>query len=246
MPRALKPISSATRSNGRPAARRAGWVAAFLGALLILAVLAAFIFYRLETLPGRALAAGSAKVEDWAGKVRDAFVAVAHIQPRVTVNERVVMEQASPVLELAVLERETTVERDTTASWMGSTKRIRLRGLYRIKAGFDLRQPFAAHIDGTRAQIVRVEMPPARLLSVEQEKLEVLDLDDGLWNRVKPDELQQEIAALNDEARLKAVDAHLTRQAETVFLDELREKLGPGHEVLGSTGLNSVVASPKP
>jgi hypothetical protein len=239
VPDALKPLSAANRSaagTGQTVRhRRVGWAAAFLGGLLILALLAAFVFYRLETAPGRAFAAGTAKVEDWAGRVRDAFVAVAHMQPRVTVNEHVVLEQTSPVLELAVLEREATVEQDTTASWLGSTKHIRLRGLYRIKAGFDLHQPFSAHIDGAQAQTVRVDMPPAKLLSVEQVKLEVLDLDNGLWNRVKPDELQDAIAALNDEARLKAADAHLTRQAEIVFLDELREKLGPGHEVLGFT-----------
>ncbi len=90
-------------------------------------------------------------MERWAGKARDAFVAVAGMQPRVVVNERVVFEQSSPVLELAVLEREASVERETENTWLGSTKHLRVRGLYRIKAGYDLRRPFTIRLDGADA-----------------------------------------------------------------------------------------------
>ena len=68
-----------------------------------LAGLAGFIFWRSERL-----------AENWGTQVRDAVVAVTGMQPRVTVNEQVVFEQARPVLELAVLERDLIVERETT------------------------------------------------------------------------------------------------------------------------------------
>ena len=43
---------------------------------------------------------------------------------------------------------------------MGSTKRLRVRGLYRVKAGFDLTQPFSVRLDGAHGDAVHVRMPP--------------------------------------------------------------------------------------
>ena len=199
--------------------------------MLILALLAGFIFYRLETLPFRVFDRTSGRMEQWAGKVRDAFVAVAGMQPRVTVNEHVVYEQSSPVLELAVLERAASVERETESSWMGSTKHLRVRGQYRIKAGFDLTRPFTVRLDGPQAEAVQVRMPHARLLSVELVKLDVLTMDNGLWNRVQPEEFEQEVNALNLEARQKAWREGMAAEAEKTFAGQLQDKLGPAHRL---------------
>ena len=196
--------------------RRLGCGGVLLSLGLILALLAGFIFYRLQTFPER---------------VRDAFAAVAGVQPRVTVNEQVIYEQSSPVLELAVLQREVVVERETVSTWFGSTKRLRMRGVFRVKVGFDLKQPFTVNIDGDWAQGVRVQIPPPRILSTELEKLEVLTADSGLWNHVKPQEYAEEVSALNTEARLKANERGMMADARKTFTDELNEKIGPGHRV---------------
>ena len=196
---------------------------ALLGGVLVLALLAGFVFYRLESFPAR---------------VRDAFAAIAGVQPQVTVNERVVYEQSNPVLELAVLQREVMVERDSVSTWLGSTKRLRMRGVFRIKVGFDLKQPFAVDIVDGWAQGVRVQMPPPRILSTELESVEVLSAENGLWNHVKPEEYAQEVGALNTEARLKANQAGMMAEAKKTFTDEVDEKIGPGHrvEVVTSAG----------
>ncbi len=170
-------------------------------------------------------------MERWAGKARDAFVAVAGMQPRVVVNERVVFEQSSPVLELAVLEREASVERETENTWLGSTKHLRVRGLYRIKAGYDLRRPFTIRLDGADAATVRLQMPRARVLSVELEKLDVLSADNGLWNRVQPEEFAQAVDALNLDARQKARDEGMMADAEKSFSAQLQGKLGSEHRL---------------
>ena len=192
----------------------------FLGLALILAGLAGFIYYRLETFPDR---------------VREAFAAVAGVQPRVSVNEQIIYEQSKPVLELAVVQREMVVERETTSTWLGSTKRLRLRGVYRVKAGFDLKQPFSVDIDGDWAQSVHVQMPPPRLLSTELEKLDVLTLDNGLWNHVEPGEFADEVSALNLDARLKANEEGMMAEAKKTFTDQLDDKIGPGHRMEVST-----------
>ncbi len=200
--------------------RRSGCGGTFLGLVIILAVLAGFVFYRVETFPSR---------------VRDAFAAVTGVQPRVTVNEHVVFEQSSPVLQLAVLEREMVVERETTDTWLGSTKHLRVRGTFRVKAGFDLTQPFSVNIDGALAQTIRVHLPPPRLLSVELERLETPTVDSGLWNPVQPEEFAEEVNALNTEARLKANQQGMMAEAKKTFAAQLKAKLGSGHRVELST-----------
>ena len=211
-----------------------GWV--ILGTVLILALLSGFVFYQLENLPFRVFGASTAKLEDWAGKVRGAFVAIAGMQPRVTVNEQVVYEQSSSVLELAVVEREMLVERETEDTWMGSTKRLRVRGTFRVKAGFDLTQPFSVQIAGGSPPTVSVRMPPPRLLSVEQEHVEVLTMDNGLWNHMRPEEYARAVNDLNIDARLKALRDGLTAEAKRRFAEQLEQKLGPGQRLDVSTG----------
>ena len=219
-----------------PRRRGFGCAAAFLGTLLILALLTGWIFYQVESLPLRVAGAGGDRLEHWAGKVRDAFVAVTGMQPRIKVNEQVIYEQASPVLELAVLTRQEVVERETENTWLGSTKRLRVRGTYRVKAGYDLKQPITATIDGgPGSDTVRVQMPPAKLLSVEMEKLDVLSMDNGLWNHVQPEEFGLEVNLLNLEARRKAQEEHLSDEAGKLLTEQLQQKLGPERRVEIST-----------
>ena len=108
----------------------------------MLALLAAFIFSRLETWPGRTARQSVTELERLGREARAAFIQLAHLQPRVTVNNRVYLEQTTTVAELSVLARRVEVEHEMMHSWAGSTKRIKLHGTYLVKAGFDLRKKF--------------------------------------------------------------------------------------------------------
>ncbi len=205
-----------------------------LGIVLAFVLLAAFVFHRIETWPWRTLDAGAERLDRLATRVREVFLATTQMQPQVTIHNRVVFEQVSPALELAVVERPTLVERELNATFLGSSKRVRLRGEFVVKAGFDLRQPFAARLDrsdpkasgGSGQEVVHVSMPPARILGVESRKVEVLELTNGLWNRVNAGELETEINALAEQAREKALQANLVRDAENALTAQLRERLG--------------------
>lgn len=240
-----EPSSELSTSDPPHAGRRIGknerrflsWPAALLGCAIAGVLLAAFITTQCLHTPVSWFNAGADRLEKWAPRVRDAFLGAMQVQPRVTINDRVVFEQASPALELAVIERPTLVEREFTATFLGSSKRVRLRGEFVVKAGFDLRQPFSARLDRNDASattsgrrdeptLVRVSMPAARILGVESKKIEVLELTNGLWNRVKPGDLQGEINALTEQARSKAEGASLAREAESALTAQLRERLG--------------------
>lgn len=221
------PDDDAPEAKPEPPARgRSGCAWTFVLTVLILAILAGFLFYRAERMAENSAAA----VLTWGGRVRDAVAAVTGLQPRVTVNEQVVFEQARPVLELAVLERDEVVERETENQWLGSTKRLRVRGVYHVKVGYPLTNGFNVEVLGQDAAVVRLQLPPPRVLSVEQRNIDV-QTTDGLWNHLSADELTSEVNTLALEARLKAAQSGTPAEAQRLFIEQLQQKLGPGHRV---------------
>ena len=212
--------------RSEPPRRRSGWPFALALVVLVLALLAGFIFYRIETWPARTAASGVSELERIGRTARDEFVRLAHLQPRVTINNRVYLEQSTDLAELAVLARRVQVEHEMLHTWAGSQKRIRLHGTYLVKAGFDLRDKFKVDI---RPNEIVMELPHARIFSVEQEAVEVLTLENGLWNRISPADIQAELGQLPSLARQKAAD--LPVQAEQTFRQQLLEKFRPEQPV---------------
>ncbi len=236
---AAVPEDDAQPADTTPATprRRLGCGGIFLLALLILALLAGFLFYRAERNAAAMLA--------WGGRVRDAVAAITGLEPRVTVNEQVVIEQARPVLELAVMEHDTTVERETEDSWLGSTKRLRIRGVYHVKVGYPLDHGFNVEVLGPAAAVVRLQLPPPRVLSVEQRGIQVLTMDNGLWNHLSTDELTLEVNNLMMEAKLKANHDGTAAEAQRLFIEQLEQKLGSGHRIEVATPSPRPAASPE-
>jgi Protein of unknown function (DUF4230) len=200
-----------------PASRGLSWKLLILLVVIVAAAFGAWIFYRLETWPQRTTQ-----------EVLRAFREVAQIQPRITVHDRVFFEQTSPVLELAVVTRETTVEREMEHEWFGSKKRIKLRGSYNVRAGFDLTEPFSVRIDGAH---ISAQLPAPKILAIDPREVEVLVLENGLWNKIGPAELETELRALPAVARHKAFETGLTREALDIFTKRLRDQLGSSYEL---------------
>ncbi|MES2568437.1 MAG: DUF4230 domain-containing protein, partial [Verrucomicrobiota bacterium] len=103
-----------------------------------------------------------------------------------------------------------------------------LRGVYQVKAGFDLSEPFSVRVEGRR---VSVEIPAARILSVDVQSVDVLSLQNGIWNKIEPGELEAEMRALPILARQKASDAGLQKEAIEMITARLREKFGAQFEI---------------
>jgi len=180
------------------------------------------VFLRLETWPARTAREGTAELERLGKDVRSAFVDIAHLQPRITINNRVYMEQTVPVSELVVLSRRIEVEHDFLHTWMGSSKRVRLHGTFTVKAGFDLQQELA--VDVRPDQIV-IELPHAQILDVAQDQVDVLAFENGFWNRISGDDVQNELAILPQLARQKATEAGLPAEAERALQQQLNERV---------------------
>jgi hypothetical protein len=196
---------------------RLSWKATLLLIVLALLGTAAWLYHRVETWPERTTV-----------RVLKAFREVAGLQPKITIHDRVVFEQTRDALELAVVTRETQVEREIEHTYLGSKKRIRLRGTYVVKAGFDLQERFAVQIAGRR---IRAELPAPKILSTDPRDTEVLALENGLWNKISPADLESELRALPALARAKAEQTGLPAEALATFTKRLREQLTPAYEI---------------
>src|SRR5262249_61583090 len=139
-------------------AEKISWPLALTLVVLILAGASVFVFWRLETWPARTIGQGTEDLERLGKDLRSAFIDIAHLQPRITINNRTVVDAPMPTAELAVLERELKVKREFQHSWAGSSKRIKLSGTFLIKAGFDLRQDVAVDV---RPDEIVVQLPHA-------------------------------------------------------------------------------------
>jgi len=188
----------------------------------IAAALVAIIFWRIETWPVRTARQSTAELERLGKNLRAAFVDMAHLQPRITINDRVYMEQTQPVSELVLLSRRIEVEHELVHTWVGSSKRVKLHGTFIAKAGFDLRRGLSIDI---RPNEIIVQLPHAQILGIEQQQVEVLAFENGLWNRISGQDVQSELSVLPELAWKKAAESELTAEAEESLQQQLEQRI---------------------
>ncbi len=210
--------------HSRSILARISWPLAFTLIALLIAVVVLIIFLRLESWPARTGRQSTAELERLGKDLRAAFIDVAHLQPRITINNRVYMEQTTPVSELVVLSRRIEVEHELLHTWVGSSKRVKLHGTFNAKAGFDLQQDLSIDI---RPDEIIVQLPHAQILSVEQEQVDVLEFENGLWNRISGQDLQSELSILPQLASEKAAESGLPAEAESTLQRQLGERIHP-------------------
>jgi hypothetical protein len=201
---------------------RVAWPLALAVIALIVAIVVVVIFLRLESWPARTARESTAELERLSKNLRAAFIDIAHLQPRITMNDRVYMEQTTPVSELAVVSRRIEVEHELLHTWVGSSKRVKLHGTFIAKAGFDLRKGLAVDI---RPQEIVVQLPHAQILGIEQQQVDVLAFENGLWNRISGQDVQGELSALPDSAWKKAAESGLSAEAEETLRQQLKERI---------------------
>jgi hypothetical protein len=149
--------------------------------------------------------------------------------PQVTVNQRVIFKRTNEILELAMIEQDFDVEHETSHKWMGSEKKVSLRGTYRAKIGFDLQKGF--NIEVRRGGFLRpgqivLQLPRAEVLSVEPLEVQKTKAS-GLINWVTNRDIEaatRELAAL---AQDKASKLDMLEDAEKRIENRLNQALLP-------------------
>ena len=161
--------------------------------------------------------------------VSEAFAAVLHVQPQVTVDQRVILAQTAPIAELAVVTKEelVTIGFDEHLEVLSvqiplTEKKITAEATFRLKAGFDLRKPFTVAIDAA-THTLSASMPPAEILSVEQVGDLRLNGDDSVLNRVTDADRVEILHALDAAAHNAADSSGLKGEAQQQVTDRLQE-----------------------
>ena len=201
---------------------RIAWPIALTLVALIIGATILIIFLRLETWPARTARQSTAELERLGKNLRAAFIDIAHLQPRITINDRVYMEQTTPVSELVVLSRRIEVEHELLHTWVGSSKRVKLHATFIAKAGFDLRKGLWIDI---RPDQIMVQLPHAQILGVEQQQIDVLAFENGLWNHISGQDVQSELSALPELAWKKAAESGLSAEAEESLQQQLEQRI---------------------
>lgn len=147
---------------------------------------------------------------------------VLQFTPQVTVNGVTIVEANRPILELATVERKSQVRYKWEHSWMGSKKMLELEALVRVKAGFDLKEPFLISIDSHNATVTAT-MPPSKVLSVEMISYKVLEDKNGWWNRVTADDREQALQALMRQARQSVGKSDILAEADRSMRERIEE-----------------------
>jgi len=99
---------------------------------------------------------------------------------------------------------------------------MKLHGTYIAKAGFDLRRGLSIDI---RPDQIMVQLPHAQILGVEQQQVDVLAFENGLWNRISGQDVQSELSALPELAWKKAAESGLPAEAQEVLQQQLEQRI---------------------
>jgi len=204
----------------------------YLGICLVMITAAAIALFALRSC--------TRAVDESVDHVRDAFGQVLQLQPQITLNQRVVLTQTAPIAELAVVTKEelVTIGLDEHLAVLSfqiplTEKKLTAEATYRLKAGFDLREPFSVEVDPV-THLLHADMPHAKILSVEQIGDLVYHGEDAVLNRVTDEERAQILSSLNTAAHEAAESSSLKADAEqqvTARLNELMRHNGQALQI---------------
>lgn len=194
--------------------------------LLVTVSIAAYVL--LVIIPARVARQSYEGAKEIGRDIREAF----QFTPEITVNNVVVLQQQTPVLELAVLSQTFRHEYEWTNTWLKSTKKIKITGTLEAKAGFDLNQKFSIRIEEEKAYVI---LPDPKLLSLEPKGDISFKDENGIWNWVKPEDRSKAINAFTNDARNYAQQADFIVQAR----DQVAEKL---KKILSAHGKEVIIA----
>jgi hypothetical protein len=144
--------------------------------------------------------------------------------PEITIENTVVLNQQTDIMEFAVLAQNFDHRYTWTNSWLKSTKKIFITGSFDAKVGFDLDKTFAVSIYDDRATVV---LPEPEVLSVESKgDIEYRD-EHGIWNWVSADDRTKATNAFIHDARKYATEGPFVTEAKQKMEARVKTLLAP-------------------
>jgi hypothetical protein len=196
--------------------KRLPWAVSAGILLVVLTLCLAWLMRSCARLPGEAARAAGEPAVELGRRIVDGLARRLQLRPEVRVGRETVLAAETALAELATVRREFAHEYVWEHQWLGSTKRLRLRGNFAAKAGFDLHENFHVGIDPQSLRVQAV-LPPPRVLGVEMLSYDAEE-EDGFWNKLTPAEREEAVNALLASARATAdADAGLKNEAQRLL-----------------------------
>lgn len=144
------------------------------------------------------------------------------------VEGRAEITESKEISELSLLEMRMsavrTIEKtERYFSFPLGTKRLIVRGHYKVKAGYRLTNGVSLRMDQGRAV---AHFPKPNVLSVELLDFEVLSEDSGWLNKVQPEDRAQILRELRTQMRMEATQSGMLTTVEATLRTRLRDLLG--------------------
>jgi hypothetical protein len=159
---------------------------------------------------------------DLAANLSQGIKETFNFTPQININERIVIEQTTPIMELATVSRDIAVDYSWSHEWLGSTKTIALRGTFTAKAGFDLKEPFTVAIEKYPLK-VRASMSTPKILSMQLNSYDILQDENGWWNRISDGDRESAVQSLQRIAREKAERSGMLEEARLTIEQRIKE-----------------------
>lgn len=202
--------------------KRLPWAVSTGILLVVLTLCVTWLMRSCARMPGEAARAAGEPAVELGRRIVDGLARRLQLRPEVRVGRETVLAAETAVAELATVRREFAHEYIWEHQWLGSTKRLRLRGNFAAKAGFDLSGNFHLEIDPQSLR-VQVALPPPRVLGVEMLSYKAEE-EDGFWNKLNPQEREEAVNALLASARATAdADPSLRDEAERMLEFQIAE-----------------------
>lgn len=201
-------------------------------AITLLGILAGGYF--LVILPiERAMSKTTSRIERGVQRV---LGAITNTDTRIVEGRAEIVETAE-ISELSLLEMKMNATRtiEKSEKFQGlslGTKKLIVRGHYRVKAGYRLQGGISLRMANGAAV---AEFPRAEVLSVELLDYDVLNEDSGWLNRVQPDDREQILRELRNQMRAEAEASGMLGTVEATLRTRLRDLLGVESVTLEST-----------
>jgi len=154
--------------------------------------------------------------------------AVTHSDTKI-VEGRAEITETAEISELALLEMKMSATRSfENEGYMlrylpTGTKKVIVRGDYRVKGGYRLTPGVSLAMEDGRPV---ARFPKPVILSVELLNFEVLSEEDGWFNKVKPADRAMVLSDLRDQMRNDARRSGMLATVETTLRNRLRDLLG--------------------
>jgi hypothetical protein len=189
--------------------------------LVVLTLCAAWLMRSCARMPGEAARAAGEPAVELARRIADGVARRLPFRPEVRIGRETVLQAQTPILELATVRREFAHQYEWEHQWLGSTKRLRLRGTFAARAGFDLARDFYLELDPRDSRVVLV-WPEPEVLGVEMLSYEAEEAE-GFWNKLSAEERAAAVNTLLESARESAAQqGNLTAEARRLLEEGMR------------------------